>query len=194
MPLGSRATKAGRTGCQRRSPGEFLKPALTISLPLAATTGSNANAWMPGGKNVIHHRLGAAVGGLLALFSATSALGQTTPRIDSAVFIERTRGEVRSLEQAERVRRGDRVVTIISWRSARSGFTVTNPVPRHLAYQGSAVSNEEVSVDGGRSWGRLGELTIGSRQATVEDVTHVRWHVPPTRAAAGRIAYSGIVR
>jgi hypothetical protein len=139
-------------------------------------------------------RVGAAVGGLLALFNSASALSQTA-KVDSAVFIERTRGEVRSLEQADRVSRGDRVVTIISWRQgANGGFTVTNPVPRHLAYQGSAAENEEVSVDGGRSWGRLGELSVGSRQATVEDVTHVRWHVPPTRAAAGRIAYSGIVR
>jgi hypothetical protein len=85
-------------------------------------------------------------------------------------------------------------VTIISWRQASGSFTVTNPVPRHLAYQGSAVDDEEVSVDGGRTWGRIGELSIGARQATAEDVTHVRWHVPAARASAGRIAYSGIVR
>jgi hypothetical protein len=139
-------------------------------------------------------RVGAAVGGLLALFTTAAALAQT-PKVDSAVFVERTRGAVRSLELADRVAPGDRVVTILSWRQgANGGFTVTNPVPRHLAYQGSGADDEEVSVDGGRTWGRLGELTVGSRLATAEDVTHVRWHIPAAQAASGRIAYSGIVR
>lgn len=144
---------------------------------------------------MVYRGIGAAVGGLLALANPASALAETPAQVDSAIFVERTRGDVRSLEQADRVNRGDRVVTILSWKqSAAGGFTVTNPVPRHLAYQGSAAGNEEVSVDGGRTWGHLGELTIGSRLATAEDVTHVRWHVPAARAASGRIAYSGIVR
>jgi hypothetical protein len=53
-----------------------------------------------------------------------------------------------------------------------------------------------VSVDGGKTWGKLGKLRIGSRLATPEDVTHVRWRISAAHAALGRgdIAYSGIVR
>ena len=52
------------------------------------------------------------------------------------------------------------------------------------------------SVDGGRTWGKLGNLRMGGRYATPEDVTHVRWRIAPGHAArgSGHIAYSGIVR
>ncbi len=129
------------------------------------------------------------------------AVAQATPAValDSAVFVERTEsGNARSLEPASRVARGDRVVTIVTWyrMGGDGGFTVTNPLPRSVAYQASARDDEEVSVDGGRSWGRLGTLRLGSRLASPEDVTHVRWRVSATRAAQGKgqIAYSGIVR
>jgi len=115
--------------------------------------------------------------------------------IDSAVYVERMSESSRVLQPADHLRPGDRVVTVVSWqRAARGGtFTLTNPLPRSLHFQGSANETEEVSVDGGRHWGRLGELRVGSRQATPEDVTHVRWHIA-NPAPAGRIAYSAIVR
>jgi hypothetical protein len=59
---------------------------------------------------------------------------------------------------------------------------------------------EEISIDGGRSWGKLGMLMIrdtsGTRLASPEDVTHVRWRIPASVAArgTGTIAYSAIVR
>lgn len=119
--------------------------------------------------------------------------------MDSAVFVERIQpGDLRSLEPASRLTRGERVVTVLNWHylGGDGGFTITNSLPRAIAYQASAHDDEEVSVDGGKSWGRLGELRIGSRLATPEDVTHVRWRVSATRArqGAGLIAYSGIVR
>jgi hypothetical protein len=118
--------------------------------------------------------------------------------LDSAVYVERANGLARSLQLADRLSRGDRIVTILTWQkqSGTGGFTVVNPLPRKVAYQGSAREDEQVSVDGGRTWGRLGDLSVGTRMATAEDVTHVRWHVGPRQAALGqgRIAYSGIVR
>jgi len=118
---------------------------------------------------------------------------------DSAVFVERTgQGNVRRLEPADRLSRGDRVVTILRWYrlGGDGGFTIVNPMPNAIAFQDSAREDVEVSVDGGRSWGRLGELRVGTRFATPEDVTHARWRIPATSAARGRghIAYSGIVR
>ena len=127
--------------------------------------------------------------------------------LDSAVYVGRaaidTRGGLtRSLQLADRLSRGDRIVTIVTWqkqsgaKNDNAGFTVVNPLPRKVAYQGSARDDEQVSVDGGRTWGRLGELNVGARLATAEDITHVRWHVDPRQAAQGqgRIAYSAIVR
>lgn len=137
----------------------------------------------------------------LASSATTSgaALAEAPVALDSAVFVERlSENNVRSLEPATRLNRGDRVVTVVSWQrlgraSAPNGFILVNPLPRAIAYQASAREQEEVSVDGGRSWGRIGALRIGSRLATPEDVTHVRWRLP-AKAGSGRIAYSGIVR
>ncbi len=127
-------------------------------------------------------------------------MAQSPVALDSAVFVERLRADnSRSLEPASRLSRGDRVVTVVSWhRMGRDGgstssFTLVNPLPRAIAYQRSARDGEDVSVDGGRSWGQLGTLRLGDRLATPEDVTHVRWRVADT-AGSGRIAYSGIVR
>jgi len=135
-----------------------------------------------------------------AITLAAPALAAPNVATDSAVFVEREgpENEGRQLEPAGDLSRGDRIVTIVRWYrlGGDGGFTITNPLPRSVAYQKSSLPGEEVSVDGGRSWGRLGDLRIGSRVATPEDVTHVRWHIPAQRAAkgTGQIAYSGIVR
>jgi hypothetical protein len=119
--------------------------------------------------------------------------------LDSKVFVERVKpGIGRLLEPARTLRRGDRLVYVVEWqrRGGAGSFTVTNPLPATVYYQGSASGDEVVSVDGGRSWGKLEMLRKGDRIATPEDVTHVRWRVPATIAAqgAGRITYSAIVR
>lgn len=145
-----------------------------------------------------------AVIGAIALAGTlpTACFARSAIALDSAVFVERVRqdgeGTTRRLEQASTLKRGERIVGVVTWyrMGGNGGFTVTNALPRGVYYQGSAADREDVSVDGGRSWGQLGTLRAGSRLATAEDVTHVRWHVPATSAARGqgRIAYSGIVR
>lgn len=133
---------------------------------------------------------------------ASASIANPSVTLDSALYVEKTRMDnsrpTRSLEQARHFAPGDRVVTVVTWYrlGGNGGFTVTNPLPRSLSYQGSASDDEEVSIDGGRNWGRLGDLRIGARQATPQDITHVRWHIPANRAAAGqgRITYSGIIR
>ena len=137
----------------------------------------------------------------LACCAAFIAPAHANPLValDSAVFVERDVPDAgRMLEPAARLARGDRVVYVVSWTrmGGQGGFVVTNPLPRSVAFQGSANGDEEVSVDGGRNWGKLGALRVGERLATAEDVTHVRWRVAPATAArgAGSITYSGIVR
>ena len=130
---------------------------------------------------------------------APAAFARPAVALDSAVYVERAQpGDIRVLEPASQLSRGDRIITVVSWRlmAGNGGFDVTNPLPRGIYYQGSASGDEEVSVDGGRTWGRLGQLQIGNHLAAPEDVTHVRWHVPAAQAIAGKgeIAYSGIVR
>ena len=134
-----------------------------------------------------------------ALCLAAPAIAAPLVAIDSAIYVERALpGKGRMLQPAAQLRRGDRVIYVVSWtRMGGTGaFTVTNPLPRSVYYQGSADGSEEVSLDGGRSWGKLGAMRAGSRMATPEDVTNVRWHVPANEAArgAGEITYSAIVR
>ena len=135
---------------------------------------------------------------LAALALPTIAAAQPNVALDSAAFVERPSETGRSLEPIDRLSRGDRVVYIVTWYKlgGQGGFTVTNPLPRSVAYQGSANDDEEISVDGGKTWGRLGALQIGGQLASPNDVTHVRWRVTASRAASGsgRIAYSALVR
>ncbi len=135
----------------------------------------------------------------LALVVPIVALASPSVALDSAVFVERVvPNKGRLLQPASTLKRGDRVVYVVSWyrMGGQGGFTVTNPLPKKVYYQGSADGREEVSLDGGRSWGKLDALRVGARLATPEDVTHVRWKVPASEAArgTGQITYSAIVR
>ena len=141
----------------------------------------------------------AILGGIGAIAAATTASATPNVAMDSAVFVEKSTGKnVRQLEPARQLRRGDRVVTIVSWyrMGGNGGFVITNPLPRAIAYESSAREDTEVSVDGGKTWGKLSQMRIGSRVASPEDVTHVRWRIAPGIAASGKghLAYSGVVR
>jgi len=125
----------------------------------------------------------------------------------SAVFVERIdrngdgRAE-RRIEPATRLTRGDKVVLMVEWQAqgADRSFAITSPIPRTLAFQDASFDNAEVSADGGRNWGKLGQLRIrdayGIRLASPEDVTDLRWRVSERDAerGRGRIVYSAIVR
>lgn len=149
--------------------------------------------------NVTTRRVFGLTACLLAIAAPATGFAAPTIALDSAVFVERTTPDsARSLEPAQDLSPGDRLVYLVKWHrlGGSGGFVVTNPLPRSVYFQSSANGNEEVSIDGGRSWGKLANLRIGARIATPEDVTHVRWRVAPATAAkgSGRIAYSAIVR
>lgn len=144
-------------------------------------------------------RIAATLACTLAFAAPIMAAAPALVALDSAVYVERIMpNKGRLLQPANALKRGDRVVYVVSWTrmGGQGGFTVTNPLPRKVYYQGSADGREEVSLDGGRSWGRLDALRVGDRLATPEDVTHVRWRVAANEAArgSGQITYSAIVR
>lgn len=146
---------------------------------------------------------------MLALCSGAyvhSAHAESTLRPTHAVYVEKAHkvgfGMDRSLEPANRILPGDRVVLVLDWQApAKAGsFVLTSPIPKTLSFERSSNDVEEISADGGQSWGRLGSVKIrdenGLRFATPEDATHIRWRIPAQVAArgAGRIAYSAIAR
>jgi hypothetical protein len=154
---------------------------------------------MRGFSIVTMHRCPIRLATIFALAAPVAAVAAPLVALDSAVFVERVRpGAVRLLEPARQLKRGDRLIYVVSWLrlGGDGGFTVTNPLPSSVSYQRSAGGDEEVSVDGGKRWGKLEAMRIGARLATPEDVTHLRWRVAPERAAkgSGRITYSAIVR
>ncbi len=137
-----------------------------------------------------------------AMLTGAAATAQQPVEISRAVYVERKIAApdgrtVRALEPADELRRGDQVVLMLEWSApVRDGFVVSSRVPRDLLFRRSGAMEAQVSIDGGRSFGPLAALRIGSRRATPEDVTHLRWRVSDADAANGRgmLTYSAIVR
>lgn len=138
----------------------------------------------------------------IAVLAGGAATAQSAIAIQKSVYLERAERQgdrlVRALEPATTLRRGDTVVLMLKWNApVRSGnFAVTTPVPRDLSFKRTGGQSADVSIDGGRSWGRLTELNVGGRRATPEDVTHLRWQVGrgQARRGTGTLSYSAIVR
>lgn len=149
---------------------------------------------------------------LIAALTAVPAAAQTTNAVslNSDVLVERTstdalgRAQV-TLEEPSTVVPGDKLVFVLRYRnngaSPAADFVVTNPLPSAVAFQAAGDERAEVSVDGGRNWGRLGALTVAgedgaARAAQAADVTHIRWAFaqPIPAGEAGRLMFRGIVR
>jgi len=144
---------------------------------------------------------------LTAAIAPVAAQAESPVRFASDLFVERfvpgAGGTMtRVLEPADRLKSGDRVIFVVNWKSdGARPFTFVNPVPGTIAFQRSAEDREDVSIDGGKTWGKLADLRVrdadGSiRHATPDDVTTLRWRVPVHMAAAGagQITYRGVVR
>lgn len=146
---------------------------------------------------------------LLTAFPAPlAAQPSQSVRLESAVFVESVSRDLdgrqrRLLTTPGQLGQGDRLVFLLRYRNdgkaAVNGFAVTNPVPPSVRLD--AHPDMLVSVDGGRNWGRLDALQVrtllgGTRRATADDVTHVRWTVrtPVSPGAGGQIVYRGAVR
>ena len=99
---------------------------------------------------------------------------------------------------------GNRLVFSTSYRNESAtpvqNFVVTNPVPTGIAVAAQDAASLTVSVDGGKTWGKLAALSVKdargvARPAQAGDVTHVRWTVAAIApGASGSVAYHAIVK
>lgn len=99
---------------------------------------------------------------------------------------------------------GNRLLFSTSYRNQSAtpvqNFVVTNPVPAGIAVAAKDAATLTVSVDGGKTWGKLAALTVKdargvARPAQAGDVTHVRWTVAAIApGASGSVAYHAIVK
>ena len=99
---------------------------------------------------------------------------------------------------------GNRLLFSTSYRNESASpvqnFVVTNPVPEGIAVAAPDAASLTVSVDGGKTWGKLAALTIKdakgvARPAQAADVTHVRWTLATIApGAAGAVAYHAVVK
>jgi uncharacterized repeat protein (TIGR01451 family) len=106
--------------------------------------------------------------------------------------------EIKSAQPGDRVRFVLRVHNGTAKPADR--IVVTNPVPSDVEFQ-AASPGAEVSVDGGRTFGALAQLTVKPlagtpRAAQVTDVTHVRWRLASSVApgADSELFFAGRVR
>lgn len=111
-----------------------------------------------------------------------------------------------TLVKPSRIVPGDAVVFVLRYRNAGSqplaDVVLANPLPSTLAYRGPQQNfpAPELSVDG-KTYGALAGLRVktaegGTRSATANDVTSVRWRLPSPIAAGstGEFAFQAVVR
>lgn len=99
---------------------------------------------------------------------------------------------------------GDRLIFGQNYKNASAevvtNFVITNPLPEAVRLAPDADPALELSVDGGKNWGKLAALSLKnsdgtSRPATHADVTHVRWVLASIApGSSGRVAFPVIIR
>lgn len=138
-------------------------------------------------------KLGLCMLATLSLAFGTSAMAQAVA-LSSTVSVERrivtADGDKVEWTTAETVVPGDKLQFIIKYRNETSdivsNFVINNPVSANVSVSDLAAS-QLVSVDGGKTFGRLDQLTVvgadgNQTAATPEQVTHLRWviaSIPP---------------
>ncbi|MDZ7587804.1 MAG: hypothetical protein U5J78_01070 [Parasphingorhabdus sp.] len=150
------------------------------------------------------------IAAVLALLSPNMVHAESSVALQSDVFVERKNvkpdGSIAvTLEAPKMVVPGDNLVFVVKYQNVgsapASNFSLTNPLPGAVAFNGTADGTETVSVDGGRTWGKLSALKIAlaegrSRPALMADVTHIKWQLARTLSvgASGKFMFRGTVR
>ena len=182
--------------------------------------------------------LAAASGSMIAMAgqayaqAAPAAKAKAAVTLSSKAMIERVETDANGAQKTVLktpsdviVVPGDKVIFTLSYvnQSAEpaASFRATNPMPGPIQFLSAAEEWAVVSVDGGKTWGRLAALTVierteeaaltdpetgeitqeavsteEQRAARAEDVTHVRWAFADDIApgASGSVSYRGLVK
>jgi uncharacterized repeat protein (TIGR01451 family) len=108
------------------------------------------------------------------------------------------------LVEPESVVPGDTLAFSVSYRNGGgepvTDFVIVNPVPANVQLSDESAGDSEVSIDGGKHWGMLAELSVAEtdgaeRPATAADVTHLRWKIALlTPGESGTASFRATVR
>lgn len=147
---------------------------------------------------------------LLAALTPGQALAANQVALDNIVFVERVSTDALGkqrilLEEPKVVVPGDRLVFVLNYRNAGAQpadkFVITNPMPSAVRFADAGDTRPLVSVDGGKQWGLLSDLSVpmadGTRRsAQPADVTHVRWafQKPIPVGGTGKLMFRGVVK
>jgi uncharacterized repeat protein (TIGR01451 family) len=147
---------------------------------------------------------------LIALLAPIAAQAADNVSLASEVLVERVKPDANGKPQIVQekpsvVVPGDKLVFVLNYRNGgaepATGFTVTNPIPAAVSFAGGEDATAVVSVDGGKSWGKLASLKVAqadgtSRAAQVGDVTHIRWsfNQPIAASTGGKLSFRGVVK
>lgn len=147
---------------------------------------------------------------LLAALAPAQALAANQVTLDNHVFVERVSTDAAGkqkilLEEPKVVVPGDRLVFVLNYRNAGAQpadrFVITNPMPSAVRFADAGDTRPLVSVDGGKQWGLLSDLSVpmtdGTRRAAQPaDVTHIRWAFrdPIPVGGTGKLMFRGVVR
>ena len=150
------------------------------------------------------------ISAILALAVPGAALAANNVELSSDVFVERKIDKPNGktaivLEQPKTVIPGDNLVFVVRYKNVgtqpATDFSVTNPLPKAVAFNGTADGKEIVSVDGGKTWGPLSTLTLTRengevRPAMMTDVTHVKWKFDRSLSVGseGKLVFRGTVK
>jgi uncharacterized repeat protein (TIGR01451 family) len=151
-----------------------------------------------------------AFGTVLAVTASAPVLAASPIELTSNIFVEKQQKKADgtysvNLVKPDIIVPGDQLVFVVRFRNIgsepASNFTVTNPMPKAVAFSGTSDGAELVSIDGGKSWGKLSQLRVGnadgtSRPALMTDVTHIKWNLNQTLTAGaeGKLIFRGVVR
>ena len=146
----------------------------------------------------------------LAALMPAHAFAANQVALDNNVFVERVSTDAQGkqrilLEEPKVVVPGDRLVFVLNYRNAGAQpadkFVITNPMPSAVRFADAGDTRPLVSVDGGKQWGLLADLSVPMidgthRAAQPADVTHVRWafQKPIPVGGTGKLMFRGVVK
>jgi uncharacterized repeat protein (TIGR01451 family) len=145
-----------------------------------------------------------------ALLVAVPVQAQQAVALSSKAFVVKQvpddTGKMKNtLAAPERVLPGEALVFMLEYKNngatPAASFVINNPIPANVIYTGVEQDWADVSIDGGKTFGKLAALKVAKgdgtmRPALPSDVTNVRWKFAQAiaPAAAGRVTYYGMVK